>query len=54
LDPDVPRVALPPLLKLRLRGGAAAARTRLERLFRAFEFAPIVDSVRAWKRDGRA
>lgn len=41
LDPDIPRVALPRLLALRLRGGATRARSRVRRLLRKFHFTSI-------------
>jgi polysaccharide deacetylase family protein (PEP-CTERM system associated) len=47
VDPDVERIPLPPLLTLRLHGGAARARKRLERLLTDFRFTSIARSLEA-------
>lgn len=45
LDPDVERIPLPALLRLRLHGGARRARGRVARALREFRFAPIADRL---------
>lgn len=47
LDPDIERLRLPPLLTLRLHGGAARARRRLVRLLAEFRFTSIARSLEA-------
>jgi polysaccharide deacetylase family protein (PEP-CTERM system associated) len=45
LDPGATRYPLPPLVRLRLYGGAGAARRRVDRLLADFSFLPIVDTM---------
>jgi polysaccharide deacetylase family protein (PEP-CTERM system associated) len=45
LDPDVDRIPLPPLLRLRLHGGARRARARVSRLLHEFRFTSIADTL---------
>jgi polysaccharide deacetylase family protein (PEP-CTERM system associated) len=47
LDPEVERLSLPPLLRLRLHGGSRRARRRVEGLLGAFSYAPIRETLEA-------
>jgi polysaccharide deacetylase family protein (PEP-CTERM system associated) len=54
LDPVRPSVRLPPLLSLRLFGGAVGARSRVQRLLRDFRSVPIQERLGVQLRGGTA